>query len=80
MRVLAGLRCVDYVVSFSEDTPARLIARVLPDVLVKGGDYKPEQIAGYEAVKAAGGEVVVLDFHDGYSTTAMLARGAAPGG
>ncbi|MGH8516888.1 MAG: bifunctional D-glycero-beta-D-manno-heptose-7-phosphate kinase/D-glycero-beta-D-manno-heptose 1-phosphate adenylyltransferase HldE [Panacagrimonas sp.] len=79
MRVLAGLRCVDYVVSFAEDTPARLIGRVLPDVLVKGGDYKPEQIAGYEAVKAAGGEVVVLDYHAGYSTTAMLARGAAPG-
>lgn len=74
MRVLAGLRCVDYVVAFSEDTPARLIGRVLPDVLVKGGDYRPEQIAGYEAVKANGGEVVVLDFHAGYSTTQMLER------
>lgn len=78
MRVLAGLRCVDLVVPFSEDTPARLIGRVLPDVLVKGGDYRPEQIAGYEAVKANGGEVVVLDFHAGYSTTGMLRRAAGP--
>lgn len=74
MRVLAGLRCVDFVVPFAEDTPARLIGRVLPQVLVKGGDYKPEQIAGHEVVRANGGEVVVLDFHAGYSTTAMLDR------
>ncbi len=77
MRVLAGLRCVDYLVSFAEQTPARLIGNVLPDLLVKGGDYKPEDIAGYEAVKAHGGDVIVLDFHDGYSTTSMLARSAA---
>lgn len=75
MRVLAGLRCVDYVVSFAEDTPARMIGRVLPDVLVKGGDYTPEQIAGADAVRAAGGQVCVLPFHAGYSTTGMLARG-----
>lgn len=77
MRVLAALRCVDHVVAFSEDTPARLIGQVLPDVLVKGGDYQPEQIAGFDAVKANGGEVVVLDFHQGYSTTGMLARSAS---
>ncbi len=74
MRVLAALKCVDYVVGFEEDTPERLIGRVLPDLLVKGGDYKPEQIAGYAAVKANGGDVVVLDFHEGYSTTSMLGR------
>ncbi|HUS24012.1 MAG TPA: bifunctional D-glycero-beta-D-manno-heptose-7-phosphate kinase/D-glycero-beta-D-manno-heptose 1-phosphate adenylyltransferase HldE [Candidatus Binatia bacterium] len=74
MRVLAALRCVDWVVKFSEDTPARLIGRVLPDVLVKGGDYKPEQIAGHEAVRRNGGQVVVLDFHAGYSTTSLLER------
>lgn len=74
MRVLAALKCVDYVVPFAEDTPARLIGRVLPDVLVKGGDYKPEQIAGFDAVTANGGRVMVLDFHQGYSTTSMLAR------
>lgn len=77
MRVLGALKCVDFVVPFSEDTPERLIGRVLPDLLVKGGDYKPEQIAGYAAVKAHGGDVVVLDFHEGYSTTSMLGRGAA---
>jgi D-beta-D-heptose 7-phosphate kinase / D-beta-D-heptose 1-phosphate adenosyltransferase len=74
MRVLASLRSVDCVVPFGEDTPARLIGAVLPDLLVKGGDYKPEQIAGFDAVTANGGEVVVLDFHAGYSTTGMLAR------
>ncbi|TJY59324.1 bifunctional D-glycero-beta-D-manno-heptose-7-phosphate kinase/D-glycero-beta-D-manno-heptose 1-phosphate adenylyltransferase HldE [Sinimarinibacterium sp. CAU 1509] len=78
MRVLAGLRSVDYVVPFSEDTPARLIAAVLPDVLVKGGDYRPEQIAGHEVVTANGGEVVVLDFHQGYSTTSLIQRAAGP--
>ena len=77
MRVLGALKCVDFVVPFSEDTPERLIGRVLPDLLVKGGDYKPEQIAGYAAEKAHGGHVVVLDFHEGYSTTSMLGRGAA---
>jgi len=74
MRLLAALKCVDWVVPFSEDTPRRLISRVLPDLLVKGGDYKPEQIAGYEAVTKNGGQVVVLDFHKGYSTTALVEK------
>lgn len=72
MQVLAGLAAVDWVVPFAEDTPQRLIEAVLPDVLVKGGDYRPEDIAGGEAVRAAGGEVRVLDFEDGVSTTAMI--------
>ncbi|MGQ0503402.1 MAG: bifunctional D-glycero-beta-D-manno-heptose-7-phosphate kinase/D-glycero-beta-D-manno-heptose 1-phosphate adenylyltransferase HldE [Panacagrimonas sp.] len=79
MRVLGALKSVDYVVPFSEDTPARLIGRVLPDVLVKGGDYAPEQIAGHDAVTANGGTVRVLDFHEGYSTTAMLGRAGGGG-
>jgi D-beta-D-heptose 7-phosphate kinase/D-beta-D-heptose 1-phosphate adenosyltransferase len=74
MRVLAALKCVDWVVPFSEDTPARLIARVLPDLLVKGGDYKAEQVAGYDAVKKNGGQVVMLDFHQGYSTSSLIER------
>lgn len=74
MRMLAALKCVDWVVAFSEDTPARVIGQVLPDVLVKGGDYKPEQIAGHEAVTANGGKVIVLDFHAGYSTTALIEK------
>jgi D-beta-D-heptose 7-phosphate kinase/D-beta-D-heptose 1-phosphate adenosyltransferase len=72
MAVLAGLAAVDWVVPFSEDTPERLICRVLPDVLVKGGDYRPEQIAGHDCVTRAGGEVVVLDFKEGYSTTELI--------
>ncbi|WP_227369250.1 bifunctional D-glycero-beta-D-manno-heptose-7-phosphate kinase/D-glycero-beta-D-manno-heptose 1-phosphate adenylyltransferase HldE [Halomonas sp. M20] len=72
MQVLSGLGAVDWVVAFSEDTPARLIEALLPDILVKGGDYQPEEIAGGEAVIANGGEVRVLDFEDGVSTTAMI--------
>lgn len=72
MQVLAGLGAVDWVVPFAEDTPQRLIEALLPDVLVKGGDYHPDDIAGGEAVRAAGGEVRVLDFEDGVSTTAMI--------
>ncbi|MDB5969477.1 MAG: bifunctional protein RfaE, domain [Hydrocarboniphaga sp.] len=74
MRILAGLKCVDAVVEFAEDTPARLIARVLPDVLVKGGDYTVDQVAGHEAVAAAGGRTVILDFHQGYSTSSTIQR------
>ena len=72
MQVLAGLGAVDWVVPFAEDTPQALIETVLPDVLVKGGDYRPADIAGGEAVIASGGEVRVLDFEDGVSTTAMI--------
>jgi D-beta-D-heptose 7-phosphate kinase/D-beta-D-heptose 1-phosphate adenosyltransferase len=72
MAVLAGLAAVDWVVPFSEDTPAELIQQVLPDVLVKGGDYKAEQIAGGAAVLANGGEVRVLGFKPGRSTTALI--------
>ncbi len=74
MSVLAALGSVDWVVPFGEDTPADLIADILPDVLVKGGDYAPQEIAGYEAVTAAGGEVRVLDFIDGESTSAIIER------
>ena len=74
MEVLAGLRSVSYVVPFTEDTPARLIEAVSPDVLVKGGDYAVSEIAGHEHVLANGGEVIILDFLDGHSTTATLSR------
>jgi D-beta-D-heptose 7-phosphate kinase/D-beta-D-heptose 1-phosphate adenosyltransferase len=72
MAVLAGLAAVDWVVSFSEDTPQRVIAETLPSLLVKGGDYKPEEIAGGEEVIAAGGEVRVLNFEDGCSTSQII--------
>ena len=74
MEVLAGLAAVDYVVAFSEDTPERLIALLAPDVLVKGGDYAPDAIIGAESVIRNGGEVVVLDFVDGVSTSAIVER------
>ncbi|MES1930714.1 bifunctional heptose 7-phosphate kinase/heptose 1-phosphate adenyltransferase [Salinisphaera dokdonensis CL-ES53] len=74
MQVLRGLSAVDWVVPFAEDTPERVICRLCPDVLVKGGDYKPDEIAGGDCVRAAGGEVRVLDFVDGYSTSAIIER------
>jgi D-beta-D-heptose 7-phosphate kinase/D-beta-D-heptose 1-phosphate adenosyltransferase len=72
MAVLAGLAAVDWVVPFAEDTPAELIAEVLPNVLVKGGDYRVDQIAGGDAVLRNGGEVRVLGFKPGRSTTALI--------
>jgi D-beta-D-heptose 7-phosphate kinase/D-beta-D-heptose 1-phosphate adenosyltransferase len=72
MLVLAGLAAVDWVVPFADDTPAGLIAAVLPDVLVKGGDYRPEEIAGGREVLQNGGEVRVLSFRDGHSTSRII--------
>ena len=72
MTVLAALESVDWVVPFSADTPEQLICDIKPDLLVKGGDYRPEDIAGYECVKQAGGEVVVLDYEDGCSTSRLI--------
>ncbi|MCC5859273.1 MAG: bifunctional D-glycero-beta-D-manno-heptose-7-phosphate kinase/D-glycero-beta-D-manno-heptose 1-phosphate adenylyltransferase HldE [Ectothiorhodospiraceae bacterium] len=74
MAVLSALAAVDWVVSFSEDTPAELIAEIVPDVLAKGGDYQVEEIAGAATVQQAGGRVVVLDFVDGVSTTSIIER------
>jgi len=74
MLVLAGLAAVDWVVPFSDDTPAKLIESVMPDVLVKGGDYAPDEIAGGKAVLEDGGEVRVLQFRDGHSTTKIIER------
>ncbi len=74
MGVLAALRAVDWVVPFNEDTPARLIKRVLPDVLVKGGDYRIEDIAGSDVVLANGGKVKTLDFRQGFSTTQIIQK------
>lgn len=72
LQVLAALESVDWLIGFSEETPERLICEILPDVLVKGGDYQPEQIAGYQCVRQHGGEVKVLDYVEGFSTTALL--------
>jgi len=72
MAVLAGLASVDWVVPFGEDTPEDLISDILPDVLVKGGDYTPDSIAGGKAVLASGGTVEVLRFHEGRSTSTIV--------
>ncbi len=71
---LAALRSVDAVTLFDEDTPLELISALLPDVLVKGGDYDLDGIVGREVVEEAGGEVRVLPFVEGYSTTGILNR------
>jgi D-beta-D-heptose 7-phosphate kinase/D-beta-D-heptose 1-phosphate adenosyltransferase len=72
MAVLAGLESVDWVVAFTEDTPLRMIQALRPDVLVKGGDYRTEDIAGAQTVRECGGEVVVLEYMDGCSTSAII--------
>lgn len=72
MAVLAGLESVDWVVFFDEDTPERLLRRIKPDVLVKGGDYSEEQVVGNQIVKAYNGSVKVLSFYDNCSTTSIV--------
>jgi len=74
MTVLAALACVDWVVSFSEDTPEQLISLFEPDILVKGGDYTEEQIAGASHVRKTGGDVVILPFEDGCSTSLIVEK------
>jgi D-beta-D-heptose 7-phosphate kinase/D-beta-D-heptose 1-phosphate adenosyltransferase len=76
--VLAALEAVDLVTVFAEDTPLALIERVRPDVLVKGGDYRREDVVGHEIVEAAGGETLLVDLVPGHSTTALVRRSAQP--
>ncbi len=71
---LASLLCVDAVCAFEEDTPLELIRAVMPDVLAKGGDYTIENIVGAKEVQAAGGEVAVIPFVTGYSTTGLIEK------
>ena len=72
--ILAALRMVDYVTIFDDVSPRSLIAKLLPDVLVKGGDYQLDEIHGREEVEAAGGRVVSLPFVGGASTSSMIER------
>ncbi len=72
--VVAALEMVDFVTIFGQDTPYSLIKKLQPDVLVKGGDWKPEQIVGADLVLARGGEVKSLRFARGYSTTRLVER------
>ena len=72
--ILSALECVDYVTIFDDTSPRSLIAELLPEVLVKGGDYTLDQIHGREEVEAAGGRVVSLPFVDGVSTTTLIEK------
>jgi D-beta-D-heptose 7-phosphate kinase/D-beta-D-heptose 1-phosphate adenosyltransferase len=72
--ILAALRCVDYVTVFDDISPRSLIAELLPDVLVKGGDYQLDQIHGREEVEAAGGNVISLPFVEGSSTSDIIKK------
>ena len=71
-RVIGALRCVDAVLSFQENTPESLIARLKPDIHVKGGDYRPEELPETKLVESYGGRVVIMPFLEGRSTTAIL--------
>ena len=77
-RVIAALEAVDRVVVFDASTPLELIARLQPDVLVKGGDYTRDTIVGADLVEAAGGRVVTIPLIPGYSTTALVEKSRAP--
>ena len=72
--VLSALSCVDYVVLFNEDTPAKLIEYIMPDILVKGADYTVEQIAGADAVLKNGGRVIPIGLTPGKSTTDLIKK------
>lgn len=72
--VVAALESVDAVTFFDEDTPAELIAEIVPDVLVKGGDYAPERVVGRDTVERAGGRVVIIPFVQGRSTSTLIDR------
>jgi rfaE bifunctional protein nucleotidyltransferase chain/domain len=72
--VLAGFQFIDAIFYFDDDTPYELIKQVKPQVLVKGGDYKPEDIVGYDIVSKSGGEVVTIDFVEGFSSSSIIKK------
>ncbi len=74
MSMLSALECVDFVISFAEETPLKLIERILPDVLVKGADYEKEEIVGYAEVVENGGTVQTVELLDGHSTSALIEK------
>jgi D-beta-D-heptose 7-phosphate kinase/D-beta-D-heptose 1-phosphate adenosyltransferase len=74
MTVLASLGVIDWVTSFTDDTPERLLKRLQPDILVKGGDYEPHQVVGADTVHAYGGEVRVLGLIKDLSTSSIIDR------
>ncbi len=74
IEILAAIEDIDYLASFSEETPQKIIARLLPDVLVKGGDWKPEEVVGKREVEDAGGEVEIIPYLEGRSSSDIVKR------
>ncbi len=72
--ILASLYFVDFIILFSEDTPYNLISKVEPDVLVKGGDYKAEDIVGYDIVRKKGGQIITIPLTKGYSSSSIIRK------
>jgi len=72
LEILEAIEEIDYLVSFSEDTPQKIISLLIPDVLVKGGDWKLDEVVGREEVEGAGGRVVLVPYLEGYSTSALI--------
>ena len=73
-RVLSALRCVDHVIVFEDDTPLAVITALIPDVLVKGGDYTRDTVVGADVVEQHGGSVVIIPLLEGRATTSIIAR------
>lgn len=74
IEILAAIEDIDYLASFSEETPQKIIARLLPDILVKGGDWKPEEVVGKREVEDAGGEVEIIPYLEGRSSSDIVKR------
>ena len=74
IEILGAIEDIDYLASFSEETPQKIIARLLPDVLVKGGDWRPEEVVGKKEVEDAGGEVVIIPYLEGRSSSEIVKR------
>jgi D-beta-D-heptose 7-phosphate kinase/D-beta-D-heptose 1-phosphate adenosyltransferase len=74
IEILTAIEDIDYLASFSEETPQKIIARLLPDVLVKGGDWKPEEVVGKREVEDAGGEVEIIPYLEGRSSSDIVKR------
>lgn len=79
LEILEAVEDIDFLTSFSEETPQRIIASILPDVLVKGGDWQPDQVVGRAEVEAAGGRVVIVPYLEGRSTSSIIRQTAGTG-
>ena len=74
LEILEAIETIDYLVPFSEDTPQKIIASLLPDILIKGGDWKPEEVVGKSEVEEAGGKVIIVPFLSSYSSSSLIDR------